>query len=382
MSDISKMRHSTLDRQTLDNVYYRLTSGLSVCPRKHLSNLPINGAHFDLAVVLEWLDHALILPLNGSWKYLLWGKFMKLSVIVISYDMPREIPRTLRSLSRSYQVGAKDLAYEVLLIDNGSPRPLDASIWTGIDVPVRLFHMKNASSSPARAINFALQESKGEIICLMIDGAHILTPGVFRMALSGYKAFQNAVVAIRYFYLGMEAQTISIARGYDKLAEDNLLEKIQWPTDGYRLYEIGTPLPSGGSLPTWFNRMFESNCLFMKRAVFEALGGADERFDYPGGGFVNLDIFKRAVEFPGTTPVQIVGEGSFHQLHGGVTTNVHEDERKARLDMYRAQYARIRSHDTLTADVPFIYMGHMPTPASNITASARRRARLTGKLVE
>jgi glycosyltransferase involved in cell wall biosynthesis len=307
---------------------------------------------------------------------------MKISVIVVSYDMSREIPRTLRSLSRSYQVGATDLEYEVLLFDNGSPEPLDESIWAGIDVPVRLFQAQNASSSPARAINSALKEAKGEIICLMIDGAHILTPGVFRMALSAYKAFENAVIAIRYFYLGAEAQTVSIERGYDKLAEDKLLEKIQWPDDGYRLYEIGTPLPSGGSLPTWFNRMFESNCLFMKREVFEELGGADERFDFPGGGFVNLDIFKRAVELPGITPVQIVGEGSFHQLHGGVTTNVSGDERKARLAKYREQYARIRGHDTLIADVPFVYMGHMPTQASNITASARRRARLTGKLVE
>jgi hypothetical protein len=45
--------------------------------------------------------------------------------------------------------------------------------------------------------------------------------------------------------------------------------------------------------------MFETNCLFMKRSLFEALGGADERFDYPGGGFLNLDIFKRAMESPG-----------------------------------------------------------------------------------
>lgn len=307
---------------------------------------------------------------------------MKLSVILISYGMSREIPRTLRSLSRSYQVGAKELPYEVLLIDNGSPEPLDATMWSGIDVPVRLLYMQNASPSPAGAINTALKEATGDIVCLMIDGAHILTPGVFRMALSGFEAFENAVVAIRYFYLGMDEQTVSVTRGYDKFAEDKLLEKIQWPEDGYRLYEIGTPLRSGASRLTWFNRMFESNCLFMKRKHFETLGGADERFDFPGGGFVNLDIFKRAMESPGATPIQIIGEGSFHQLHGGVTTNISGDERKARLDKYREQYSQIRGHDTLMADVPFIYMGHMPTVASNITAVERRRARLAGKLVD
>ena len=46
---------------------------------------------------------------------------MKLSVILTLYDMAREVTRTLRSLSRSNQHGAKDLAYDILLFDNGSP---------------------------------------------------------------------------------------------------------------------------------------------------------------------------------------------------------------------------------------------------------------------
>ncbi len=183
------------------------------------------------------------------------------------------------SLSRSYQQGAEDLAYEVLLVDNGSPVPLDEATWADVDVPVRLIRIEDASASPASAINIALEEATGEIICLMIDGAHILTPGVFKMALSSYQAFENAVVAIRYFYLGMEEQTVSVAKGYNQQAEDKLLERINWPEDGYRLYEISTPLRSGASRLTWFNRMFEANCLFMKRSLFKELDGADERFD-------------------------------------------------------------------------------------------------------
>jgi len=307
---------------------------------------------------------------------------MKLSIILISYDMAREIPRTLQSLSRTYQHGAQDLSSEVLLVDNGSPVPLDEATWSDVDVPVRVIRLENASSSPANAINIALEEAAGEIVCLMIDGAHLLTPGVFRMALSSYRAFENAVVAIRYFYLGIEEQTVSVEKGYNQQAEDKLLEKIQWPTDGYRLYEISTPLRSGASRLTWFNRMFETNCLFMKRSVFKALGGADERFDYPGGGFLNLDIFKRVVESPGVTPIQVIGEGSFHQLHGGITTNSNGKEREARLEKYRSQYEQIRGHSEVMAHLPFTYMGHMPTTASNITAVERRRARLAGKLVD
>jgi len=75
--------------------------------------------------------------------------------------------------------------------------------------------------------------------------------------------------------------------------------------------------------------MFESNCLFLKKSLFEKLGGVDEAFSFPGGGLINLDTFKRAVETPGVTPIQVIGEGSFHQLHGGLTTNSDPQERSA-----------------------------------------------------
>lgn len=307
---------------------------------------------------------------------------MKLSVILVAYDMAREIPRTLTSLSRDYQHGAHELEYEVILVDNGSPEPLDASSWSGVDVPVRLIRLENAPPSPASALNRGLDEASGDIVCLMIDGAHMLTPGVFRMAMSAYQAFDDAVVAIRYFYLGIGEQTVTVLNGYNKDVEDGLLERIEWPGDGYRLFEISTPLRSGANRITWFNRMAEANCLFLKRELFLEQGGADERFDFPGGGFLNLDIFKRAVEAPGVTPVQIIGEGSFHQLHGGITTNKVGEQREQQLEKYREQYEQIRGHRNVMSGASFIYMGHMPTKTSNISAVEKRRARLAGNPIE
>jgi len=296
---------------------------------------------------------------------------MKLSVILIAYDMGREIPRTLQSLSRDYQHGGAELDYEVILVDNGSPQPLNENTWRDVDVPVRLLRIADAHHSPARAINLALQESRGEVTCLMIDGAHLLSPGVFRLALSCFAAFANPVVATRYFYLGPDEQPVAITRGYDKAAEDALLADIQWPSDGYRLFEVGTPLRAGAKNITWLNRMFESNCLFMRRALFEAIGGADERFDFPGGGFLNLDLYKRAVDSDGVTPVQLIGEGSFHQLHGGTTTNAGEADRQQRLESYRKQYREIRGHDELMSGKDLFFMGHLPTAASKIHARNR-----------
>ncbi len=291
---------------------------------------------------------------------------MKLSVILIAYNMAREIPRSLQGLSRNYQHEADNLEYEVILMDNGSPVPLDPASWAHIDVPVRLVRLENASHSPARAINVALEQAVGEIVCLMIDGAHILTPGVFRMALASYAAFENPVVATRYFWLGPDSQNDSIDQGYSKSVEDQLLRDISWPEDGYRLYEIGSPLRAGPENINWLNRMFESNCLFMKRALFKEQGGADERFASPGGGLINSDIFKRAADASGVTPVQLVGEGSFHQFHGGTTTNVSAEERNARVDQFRQEYAAIRGHDQIMTEKNFHFMGHLPTEASKI----------------
>ncbi len=305
---------------------------------------------------------------------------MQLSVILVCYDMARELPRTLRSLARDYQEGAAALDYEVLLVDNGSPRPPSLSQFEDIDVPLRILQVENPDTSPARAINLALQHATGDIVCLMIDAAHLLTPGVFRQALSCYRAFPDAVVAIRYFYLGNDEQPVSIMQGYDKPTEDALLSRIGWPQDGYRLFEIATPLRHGALLTAWLNRIGETNCLFMKRSLFQSQGGADTRFDLPGGGLLNMDICKRALESPGVTPVQIIGEGSFHQLHGGISTNSQEDARAKMQQRYREQYRAIRGHDDLLADVTFHHMGQLRTDASNITARDRRRARELGLL--
>ena len=291
---------------------------------------------------------------------------MKLSVILIAYDMAREIPRTLASLARGYQQGAATLEYEVLLVDNGSPVPLDADSWRDVDTPVVALSPENPLPSPASAINQAVEQARGEIICLMIDGAHLLTPGVFRLALSAFGAFPEPVVGVRYCYLGPDEQPLSIGQGYDEAEEDRLLHSIHWPDDGYALFEIGTPLRAGARNITWFNRMFESNCLFLRRDLLLSLGGADERFDQPGGGFLNLDLYKRAQEADGVTPVQLVGEGSFHQLHGGTTTNVDSEARESRLAAYLDQYQRLRGHSELMTNKDVFFLGHLPTTASKI----------------
>lgn len=100
--------------------------------------------------------------------------------------------------------------------------------------------------------------------------------------------------------------------------EDRRLGSIDWFRSGYRLFEISS---WGGSNPYgWLGPIAESNFIFLSKQLFAELGGYDEAFVMLGGGLVNLDFFKRAVETPGVQSVYLFGEGCFHQVHGGVTS--------------------------------------------------------------
>lgn len=291
---------------------------------------------------------------------------MKLSVVVVAYNMPREIPRTLQSLTAAYQRDCAGLDYEVLVLDNNSSDRLDERMVKSYGDNFHYHFLTDAPPSPAYALNYGAKHSSGEILCFMIDGAHLLTPGTFKMALATFRAFGNPLVLTRYFYMGPGSQNESILEGYDQTEEDRLLASIDWPRDGYRLFEIGVPLQGRQPKITWFNKMFETNCLFMARSLFAEIGGADERFDIPGGGFLNMDLYSEAAAVEGVTPVQLIGEGSFHQLHGGTTTNVSPAERDAKVEKYHDQYRQIRGRDCTVTDKDIYYFGHLPSHHSKI----------------
>lgn len=52
-----------------------------------------------------------------------------LSLIVVAYNMARELPRTLYTLSSQYQRGIAPQDYEVIVVDNGSDQPVDSAMW-------------------------------------------------------------------------------------------------------------------------------------------------------------------------------------------------------------------------------------------------------------
>jgi glycosyltransferase involved in cell wall biosynthesis len=243
----------------------------------------------------------------------------KVSIIVISYNMNRELPRTLLSLSLPYQkdIGRDD--FEVILIDNGSKVPPTPADFAHLDLDLQVLSMDNPTKSPVPAINFGLKKAAGEIIGVYIDGARIASPRLIASAREAISYNQRAFVGSRGRYLGNKFQRLAIVEGYNQQAEDEMLAQSGWETNGYKLFDISVFDESSG--PTWFDPVAESNSLFMWRSLWNELGGYAEGFVSPGGGLVNLDTWKRASELPETIPTLLLGEATFHQVHGGVATN-------------------------------------------------------------
>jgi len=239
------------------------------------------------------------------------------SLVVVCYEMSRELPRTVLSLSPPYQRDCSAAGYEIVVVDNGSARPPVPADFAHLDANVRVLRCSRPSPSPARAINEGLAAARGDLIGVWIDGARLASPGLVAACVSAAGLHARAVIATMNYQLGPQLQFDAAEKGYDQAEEDRLLAAIGWPADGYRLFEIATTeLRHGFRGP-----MLESNALFLSRGLWAELGGYDELFVEPGGGAVNPDTFIRANELPGTQLIRIAGEGTFHQFHGGQSTS-------------------------------------------------------------
>ncbi len=288
-----------------------------------------------------------------------------LSVVLVVYNMRRAAPRSIRSLLAPYQQGIDSDSYEIIVVENGSSEPLDQASIEGLAPNVHYHYLQDPPPSPAYAINYAVARARGEVLAIMIDGAHMVTPGVLRWGLVPFAYEPNPIVTAPRFFLGHESQVESVHKGYDEQQEDELLESIEWPQDGYRLYEISVPyrynFANGPPKLFWWVRQFESNCLFVRKASFLAIGGCDERFDLPGGGCLMPDLYKELCEMADASIVQLMGEASFHQVHGGISTSSTREQQKEQWAVYTAQYEKIRGKPFVICKKDQQFVGHMPS---------------------
>jgi hypothetical protein len=286
-----------------------------------------------------------------------------LSIIVIAYDMQRQALNTLRSLACDYQEEVDGGDYEVIVVENRSARTMDAAAIAALPGNFRYFLRDEPGVSPAAAINFAFSQARGRYIGLLIDGARMVTPGVIKHALMAFRMNENALVVVPGFHLGTQNQQYHLTNGYSIEKEMALLDGIGWPQNGYGLFDIGCWSP--GNPRGYLQPFMECNCLLVKADLFREIGQADERFQCPGGGMLNLDIYRRLAMLPQTQLVVLGGEGSFHQLHGGVTTS-ESDRREQILLRQREEYLSIRTTPYRSPTVEPLVLGQFKRPSMRL----------------
>jgi glycosyltransferase involved in cell wall biosynthesis len=292
-----------------------------------------------------------------------------LSVVVNFFNNRREARNTLHSLSAGYQRGIDGLAYEVIAVDNGSSEPLSEPEVRAHGPQFRYRYLRNASVSPAAAINAACREAAGERLLVMIDGAHILSPRILQLANLAFTSTPSPFIATVLFHIGPKHQYDSVLEGYNQQVEDGVLASCGWKENGYRLYSASSAFADASE--GWFGMLLESGCFGLRKSDFLALGGYDERFQSPGGGLVNLDFFRRALLRPELEYVVLLGEGTFHQFHGGVATNQPRDRQPwAR---FHEEYVRIRHAPFQVVPREPLFIGSIPAEARHIAKYSASR---------
>jgi glycosyltransferase involved in cell wall biosynthesis len=241
----------------------------------------------------------------------------RLSIVVIGFDMRRELPRTVTSLLPPYQQGIRPGDVEIIVVDNGSSEPICRE-WFPEDAAISVVRVDDGGVSPCRAINRGAALARADQLAIVIDGARMASPGLIATALAASSLHPDSFVATLGFHLGPKVQQLSVTEGYTRGVEDELLRGIGWPHNGYRLFEI---CALGGSYVYGVLRVPPETTFFvMKTAMFHAIGRYDERFVQLGGGLASFDFFRRAAEASKDSFSMLVGEGTFHQLHYGATT--------------------------------------------------------------
>lgn len=259
-----------------------------------------------------------------------------LTIVILAYQMNREIPRTIRSALPDLQSEVSATDYEILVIDNGSKDALDITALDtrGVKTQVVRIQPEDASSSPVSVLNWAIENFvRTELVMVCIDGARMLSKELITRSIRTVLSYPNAVALTASRHLGPDLQFKSMLKGYDQSVEDRLLASVNWEADLDLLFDVS--VPAGAHQREWPIAQNESNAFTMTVLEWKRLGGYNEGFSAPGGGLCNLEIFDRIIAREGAPSILLCGEATFHQFHGGAATSdgtyfkrwVHEYER-------------------------------------------------------
>ncbi|OFE13768.1 hypothetical protein PHACT_12005 [Pseudohongiella acticola] len=296
----------------------------------------------------------------------------KISIVCVVHNIPDQFRHTLHSLSPGYLTLGTELNYEVIVIENPSPSPLPLSLIDDFEGDIRHQLRETPDTSPANALNEAVNMARGDVIGILIDSAYMLTPGILQQVAWLYANDPDCLVSVPGYHLGSERQEVSSKAGYDQSRERELLQNSGWPQSPYELFNIGCF--SGANPHGLLHPAMESHLLFCSRKAFLESGGADTAFRSPGGGSVNMDLYQRLVRREQSPLYLLWGEGVFHQYHGGVTTS-YRNELPDQLQQFQQEFRQIRGNDYQAVRRQPQFFGPLPRQVMPFIAESCSRGR-------
>ena len=126
----------------------------------------------------------------------------------------------MHSLSSSYQVLSVPLNYEVIVIDNNSSQPLNEKWVKSFGPQFKYHYFPTQSCSPVDAINYGAKIAAGKYLCINIDGARILSPGIFDGIARLAGIYDSPFIYTLGLHLGPDIQNRSILEGYNQVSGD------------------------------------------------------------------------------------------------------------------------------------------------------------------
>jgi len=274
------------------------------------------------------------------------------TTIIIFYNGQREAQRTLLTLSAKYQNIDASL-YKVLVLDSGSSQRIDEEMVKSFGEQFEYQYVSANHPSPIEALQIGLDKCDTPYIMVCIDGARMLSPGIFQKSLDIIKINPDAFVTTTGFHIGKHHQNYSILNGYNQEVEDQLLEKINWQSNGYALFKISSLYQDGYS---FFSHLAESNCFLVKTGHMRDIS-FHQGFISKGGGLINLSVFKDLIEIKKLQVYALIGEATFHQFHGGAASNISMAEHP--VQEYRKEYKSIMDKEFAVPKYNPIYYGEI-----------------------
>lgn len=290
-------------------------------------------------------------------------EFDGISFVIAAYNMDAQLKRTLQSLADDYQkVDYSEM--EVIIVDNGSTVPIRHEAmrrFTNVTEVIRV----EGHPSPVFGLNRGIEAASFSNVAVMIDGAHMLSPGVFDNAKSVLQMMSRPVINVPQYILGAVSQNLISSDGAYQRESEKLAE-LRWKLNGYRLFEYAVRAGEVGGKTC--HSTIESNCLITTKEVLTECGGFDESFDEAGAGLANIELMTRLRHHADNQYVILPGEGTFHQDHRGTTTGASREDREALVASYWEKYKAITGNTTNITVRPPFYYGVVSTAAERVPA--------------